>query len=112
MVDDLSKQLEFLKTVFQAATKEEISNEEGITFHDEVAIGEVVIMLDLARPEWPARKNMNYVFVEKADETYHRAIQKGCSNLMEPADRDYGMSEGGFSDPHGIQWWVASTLNY
>ena len=45
MVDDLTGQLNFLRKVFSAGVKEEMENEEGVMFHAEVIIGEVVIIL-------------------------------------------------------------------
>jgi hypothetical protein len=29
---------------------------------------------------------------------------------MEPADRFYGLREGGFADKEGNQWWIATLV--
>jgi PhnB protein len=49
-----------------------------------------------------------YVFVENVDQVFQSALSNGAKTVMEPGDRFYGFREGGFTDPHGNQWWVAS----
>ena len=111
MVDDLVSQLDFLITVFAAVVKEEINDKEGVMIHAEVYLGEVVVMMGLARPEWPARPSMNYIFVDNVDQIYESALAAGSKTIMEPGDRDYGLRESGFRDPQGNQWWIAQPLS-
>jgi len=110
LVENLDKQLSFLKSVFQALTLNAESHDNGQLFHAEVAIGEVVIMMGLARPEWPARQSMNYIFVDNVQQVYDKALLTGGTSIMEPGDREYHLKEAGFSDLHGNQWWVAQPL--
>ncbi len=110
LVEDLEKQMQFLSEVFQAKEKERMTNEEGILFHGEVIIGEVVIMLGKSREEWPARQSMNYIFVKDVDKIFEKAIRFGAGVIMLPGNREYGLREAGFSDIHQNQWWIAAAL--
>ena len=110
MVDSVEKQFEFLTVVFNAEIREQLKLPDGSVQHGEVCLGDTVIMMGKARPEWPANCSTNYVFVDNADEVYKRALHHGASSLMEPADRYYGYREGGVKDPQGNSWWIAQVL--
>ena len=45
-----------------------------------------------------------FVYVEDADETYHKALAEGAKSIMPPSDQEYGRS-GGVIDPFGNTWW-------
>src|SRR5258706_10270146 len=63
MVESVESEVQFLQTVFGARIKEELKQEHGFVQHGEVSLGETVIMMGRARPEWPASPGANYVFV-------------------------------------------------
>ncbi len=108
MVEDVAKQMEFMKYVFQGETMEDAAqNPDG---HAEIRIGDTVIMMGAARPAWPSRQGMNYVYVEDLDEVFRRAQERGARVLLEPVERYYGDRECGFEDLHGNQWWCASFM--
>ena len=109
MVPDIEKEIEFLTIVFGCSIKEKLKGPDGNIHHAEIRIGECVIMIGRSRPDFPD-KSMNYVFVSDADEVYRTALQHGASGLMEPADRFYGLREGGFADKEGNQWWIATLV--
>ncbi len=111
LVEDIQNQIAFLQKAFGAIVSNEDSDEQGQIIHAEVSIGEVVIMMGRARPEFPAQPSMNYVFVNDVAATFQSALTAGGQSIMEPGDRDYGMREGGFLDTNGNQWWIAQPLN-
>jgi len=110
MVESVELQAQFLQTVFGARIKEELKQENGLVQHGEVNLGETVIMMGRARPEWPASPGANYVFVAQVDDVFQKALAAGAAPLMEPADRFYGYREGGIKDPQGNTWWLAQVL--
>jgi PhnB protein len=110
MVESVEKQLEFLTVVFNAETNELLKLPDGTVQHGEVRVGDTVIMMGKARPEWPATCSTNYVFVDNTDDVYKRALLHGASSLMEPANRYYGYREGGLKDPQGNSWWIAQVV--
>lgn len=106
MVDDVAKQLEFIKNVFQVKPTEDIGqNPDG---HAEIKLGDTTIMIGVGRPQWPSRQSMNYVYVEDVDSIYDRAQKFGARILLAPTERYYGDRECGFEDMHGNQWWCAT----
>lgn len=110
MVDSVEDELDFLKTVFSAETKEQLKLDDGTIQHGEAIIGDTVIMMGKARKGWPATFGANYVFVENTDEVYNKAIESGSSTLLVPADRFYGYREAGIKDRQGNTWWIAQVL--
>ena len=110
MVESVEKQLNFLKVVFNAEISEQLKTSDGSVHHGEAYLGDTVIMMGKARPEWPLAYGANYVFVENVDDVYKRAIHHGAASLLEPADRYYGYREGGIKDCQGNTWWIAQVL--
>lgn len=110
MVDDIEKQMEFLKTIFDASVKENLKTPDGITQHGELRIGDTVIMLGRGSKDFPSQPAMNYVFVTNVDTVFAEALSMGASKVLEPADRFYGIREAGFKDFHGNTWWIAQHI--
>ena len=110
MVESVESSMEFLVKVFNAAITNDANRQNGFIQHGEVMIGDTTVMLGRSGPDWPARQSMNYIFVENADETYERALKNGGTSIMPPAERPYGIREGGFSDQFGNQWWVGQLI--
>jgi PhnB protein len=110
MVESVERQIEFLSHVFDANVTEQLKRADGFIQHAEVSIGDVILMMGKAREEWPATQNANYIFVEKADEVFNKALKHGAKSLLDPDDRFYGYREGGFKDPQGNTWWIAQVL--
>jgi len=106
MMDDAAAFIDFIKTVFGAEMTQE-SIRDGIVGHCEARINGSTIMFSNSRGEWKAATGNLFVYVDDADETYQKALDRGATSVMEMADQDYGRS-GGFSDPHGNVWWVTS----
>jgi PhnB protein len=108
MVNDIEKEIGFIGAIFKKMEiKEKLSAANGAVHHAEIRIGECVIMIGNEREGFPNR-GMTYVFVDDVDQVFRQALAAGGKVLMEPADRFYGFREGGFSDPQGNQWWIAS----
>ena len=80
----------------------------GRIMHAELAIGDSVIMLGEAMPQWPAKSNSLYVYVEDVDTTYQRAIQAGATSVREPSNQFYGDRSGTVTDPFGNTWGIAT----
>jgi PhnB protein len=49
-----------------------------------------------------------HVYVEDVDAVFQRAIDAGAKVTAELEDKFYGDRSGGFEDPFGHQWHVAS----
>jgi len=110
VVESVEQQLNFLKVVFNAEISEQLKSSDGSVQHGEACVGDTVIMMGKARPEWPISYGANYVFVDNVDDVYQLALRHGASSLIEPADRYYGYREGGIKDLQGNTWWIAQVL--
>ena len=107
-VNGAQKFVDFLKHVFGAKERFRMDGPAGKIMHAELAIGDSVIMLGEAMPQWPAKSNSLYVYVEDVDTTYQRAIQAGATSVREPSNQFYGDRSGAVTDPFGNTWGIAT----
>ena len=104
------KIIDFTKRVFDAEEISRMDHPNGSVMHAQVRIGDSIVMLAEARPEYPAMPTMLYLYVENVDEAYDRAIKAGGVSLREPTDEYYGDRSCGVQDAGGNQWWIATHL--
>lgn len=76
--------------------------------HAEVRIGDTVIELADATPQYPERRFELHLYVPDADATYARAVAAGARSLYAPMDQPYGDREAGVVDPFGTTWYIAT----
>jgi uncharacterized glyoxalase superfamily protein PhnB len=105
VVKDAPKFLDFMKIVF-GATEQYIGHRPtGEIMHAEIRIGPAVIMFTDANETYPPFPAGIFLYVEKVDEVFKKALTQGVTVLQEIANREYGRG-GGFQDAFGNQWWV------
>ena len=107
-VEGASSLISFLKQVFDAKEEEVYKGPDGRVIHAELIIGDSILMLSDANPEFPARPAMINVYTEDVDAAYKRALKAGATSLREPSNQFYGDRTGGVRDAHGNQWWIAT----
>jgi uncharacterized glyoxalase superfamily protein PhnB len=109
MVDNARKLIEFAQKAFDAKLSYIHDTPSGAVMHAQIIIGDSIVWLADARPEWPARPASLYLYIDDCDATYARAVAAGGVSIMAPADQFYGDRHGGV-DYGGIQWWVATHI--
>ena len=110
------KAIAFYKAVFNAEERFSMPGPDGLVMHAEIQIGDAVVMISDARPEWqcpgPAPTGVVgfccHVFVPDVDATFKKALANGGKELMPPMDMFWGDRFGKFQDPFGHQWSVAT----
>ena len=106
MVRDAEATLALLEAVFGAARLRVIPRPGGGIMHAEARIDDTVVMMGEA-PEGP--ESHVHVYVPDVDATWTRALAAGCEIVQAPErkapDDD---RRGGFRDPNGVTWWIAS----
>jgi PhnB protein len=107
-VDGAQKLADFLKQVFDAKERMRMSGPGGKIGHAEFEIGDSLVMLADPSPQSPPKSNSLYVYVEDVDATYKRALQAGAISVREPQNMFYGDRSGGFTDPFGNSWGIAT----
>lgn len=109
-VDGAQKFVDFLKQVFDAKERFRMDGPGGKIMHAELTIGDSVIMLGEAMPQWPARSNSLYVYVDDVDAAYKRAIEAGATSTREPTNQFYGDRSAAVTDAFGNSWGIATHI--
>jgi uncharacterized glyoxalase superfamily protein PhnB len=107
IVDDLEGFLSFITTVFGAAETMRMQGASGGT-HLEVRIGDSMLMIG-SGGGWSGQSlpTALYLYLENVDETFHHALERGATALMEPSDEEDGDRRAGVQDPFGNMWFIA-----
>jgi len=104
IIPNAYKFIEFMKNVFEARQQGIVPRSQGVIMHGELRIGDAVVMFADTTDQIAARPAGIFIYVENADDIYKKAIDAGCSSLMEPIQQPYGYTCG-FHDPFGNDWW-------
>jgi PhnB protein len=107
-VPDGEGMLRFLQDVFAAKLMERFNSSDGTLKHAELQLGDSRIMVGQANGKFTPRPQTLYVYLPDVDAAYQRALRAGAKSLMEVADQFYGDRIGGFEDPAGNWWYVAT----
>jgi PhnB protein len=116
IVDGASAAIDFYTSVLGATERMRMPAPEDRVGHAELEIGNSVIMLADESPEMDARAPSTvggtpvslHVYVEDVDAVFDRAVKAGARALRPVEDRFYGDRSGGFEDPFGHRWDVAT----
>lgn len=73
--------------------------------HAELTIGDAAIMCAEATAEWQPSTSGLFIYHANVPAAYASALALGCTTILEPADRGYGMTCG-VTDPWGNIWWI------
>lgn len=99
----------FMQTVFGATEKMKVMRDEHTYMHAEMQIGEATIMFTDATEQYPVQNAGLFIYVQDCDGTYQKALDNGASNIMPPANQDYGRSCG-VQDAFGNTWWITQAV--
>jgi uncharacterized glyoxalase superfamily protein PhnB len=102
--------LDFVKRAFDAREGEITRGPDGTIGHGEIWIGDSLIEVSEARPEWPARPCAVHLYGPDTDGLYEQAIAAGAKSLVAPKDEPYGDRAAAAQDPHGNHWYLATRL--
>ena len=109
ILKDANRFIEFTENVFGARLTMKAMNDDNTIMHAELMIGEVTIMFADANTVFQPQTSGLFVYVEKADNSFQKAIEAGASVVTELSDLPYGRS-GGVKDPCGNTWWITSMI--
>lgn len=116
IINGAAQAIDFYKKVFNARERMRMPKPGGKIGHAEIEIGGSVIMLADENPEYNAKGPQTiggtpvtiHVYVANVDEVYARAVAAGATQLRPVKNQFYGDRSGGFSDPFGHSWYVAT----
>jgi PhnB protein len=108
IVDGAGRTIAFLEQVFGAVELRRFENEEGGIMHAEVRIDDSVVMLADGVEGWPPVPGYVHLYVSDVDAVYRRGLEAGAIAVQEPEKKGDDDKRGGFKDPGGTTWWVAT----
>jgi PhnB protein len=79
---------------------------DGRIGHVEVEIGDAVLLMFDARPDWPPYPAHLRVYVADAHEAFARALSGGARAVTRPTDLAFGERVARVRDPQGHLWWI------
>ena len=109
---DTDAEIAFLKTVFggRETPGSRMLAPDGRIGHVEVELGDAVIMLFDAQPDWPATPAHLRVYVANTQDTFERALAAGARAVTRPTDLAFGERVARVRDPQGHVWWIHQRL--
>jgi uncharacterized glyoxalase superfamily protein PhnB len=106
----VAKMMDFLKQAFGAEEEACDKNPDGSILHASVRIGDSVVEMGEARPEWPAMPSMFSLYIDDVDAWYRRAMAAGATSLAQPANQPYGDRVAAVTDPFGNSWYMSKHI--
>lgn len=113
---DAAKALDFYQRAFGAIELSRQTYADGVIRHGEFKIGDSTFMLTTENARYPFMRSAEalgdspvqfFLYVEKVDALFQRALGLGAHTVMPLADQPYGRS-GGLRDPFGLVWWLST----
>lgn len=112
MAKEANRLIAFLERIFGAEVLMKIAREDGSVMHASVRIGDSVVMIADATADFPAFPAWLHVYVADIDATYAKALAEGAASAQEPSEKGDGDRRGGFTDPSGNTWWIATHIGH
>ncbi len=105
---DTQAEIGFLEAAFDARETpgSRMLGPDGRIGHVEVELGDSVIMLFDAQPEWLPTPAHLRVYVADAQETFDRAVGAGARAVTRPTELAFGERVARVRDPQGHLWWI------
>jgi uncharacterized glyoxalase superfamily protein PhnB len=107
---DTAGLIEFLKAAFDAEELARIANAQGGIGHAEVRIGDSIVMMFDAQPDWPDTPAFLRLYLADADGAFRRALQAGGEAVTEITELAFGDRVGRVRDPYGNIWWLQTRV--
>lgn len=106
---DPERLIDFLIAVFDAALVRRFDRPDGALMHAEIRIDDSIVMIGGGATEYLSAQVHLHVHVSDAQAVHDRAIASGAEPVQAPVRKaDDDDLRGGFRDPAGNLWWVAT----
>jgi PhnB protein len=107
---DTAGLIAFLKSAFAAQELARIPNQRGGIGHAEVSIGDAIVMMFDAGPDWPETPAFLRLYVDDTDKTFQRAVGAGATPVTDPVELAFGERVCRVRDPFGNIWWIHTRI--
>jgi PhnB protein len=111
IISDAAQWIDFVKKAFGAEEKFRAQRPGTDTImHAEVKIGDSMIELADANPQFPAMPMTLLLRVDDPDAVYNRAVAAGAIQFQPMRNAEYGVRGGALRDSSGNNWFVFAPL--
>jgi len=108
IVPGAAQLIDFMKNAFGAEERFRIKRPGGeVIMHAEVKIGDSMIELADANPQFPPTPASLILHVDDVDKVFDRAVEAGAIPFQPVADQDYGSRGGSVKDISGNSWHIS-----
>jgi uncharacterized glyoxalase superfamily protein PhnB len=107
---DTASLIDYLKQAFGAEELSRLAGADGRIEHAEVRIGDAVVMMFDARPQWPSTPAFIRLYVADADAVHRQAVAAGGTSVTEVTHLFFGDRVGRVRDPLGNLWWIQTHI--
>ncbi|MDP9843127.1 VOC family protein [Streptosporangium lutulentum] len=107
---DTAKLMEYVKEAFDAEEIVRLVGDDGGIGHAEVRIGDSMVMMFDAKPDWPPTPGFLRLYVQDADTVHRRAVAAGGTSVTEVTHLLFGDRVGRVRDPLGNLWWIQTRI--
>lgn len=102
--------MDYLTKAFDAEDLGTMVDEHGVVGHAEMRIGNAIVMMFDARPEWPTTPAFLRLYVDDADATHRQAVAAGGTSVTEVTELFWGDRVGRVRDPFGNLYWIQTRV--
>ncbi|MGC4944332.1 VOC family protein [Kribbella sp. DT2] len=102
--------MDYLTKAFDAEDLGKMVDEHGVVGHAEMRIGNAIVMMFDARPEWPVTPAFLRLYVDDADATHRQAVAAGGTSVTEVTELFWGDRVGRVRDPFGNLYWIQTRI--
>lgn len=109
-VENATGFIDFIARAFNGTEMSRSLRPDGSIAHAYMRIGNSMIELSDATPQFPATTMAIHLYVENVDEMYEQSIREGASSQMPPTNQMYGDRDSYVKDPFGNNWYIATHI--
>lgn len=102
--------MDYLTRAFGAQELYRLADENGVIGHAEMRIGDAVVMMFDAKPDWPPTPAFLRLYVGDADAVHRQAVEAGGTSVTEVTELAFGDKVGRVRDPFGNLYWIQTRL--
>jgi PhnB protein len=107
---DTAGLMDWLTRAFGAEEIARLVGEDGRIGHAEMRIGNAIVMMFDARPEWPETPAFLRLYVDDAEAVHAQAVAAGGTSVTEVTHLFFGDKVGRVRDPFGNLYWIQTRV--
>src|SRR5215469_11513186 len=105
---DAAHLIQFISRAFGGKETYRKERPNGEVIHAEMQVGDSMLMLGEATPQFGPMATSIYLYVTDSDSVYQHALSVGGVSVFPIMTLPNGERYGGVKDPFGNVWWIAT----